>query len=99
MLNITQEGTNSYSSAEDLGKQTNVLNNYHQETNLEFHDEDDISPHYNDGIMDLEESIENLRKLLQIKEKNSVISTEDDHANHNFTRYSHRVYFFLINLS
>ena len=86
MLNNTQEIKDSHSSAEDVGKPINVLNN--QGTNLEFHDEDDITPHYNDGIVDLEESIENLRRLLQIKEKNSVIKSVEDQTNPNFTRYS-----------
>ena len=42
----------------------------------DFYDRDDVSPHYNDGITDLESSIENLRKLLQIKEKNHELSSD-----------------------
>ena len=40
------------------------------EFNGDFLDKDDISPHYNDGIVHLEKSIENLRKLLEIKQRN-----------------------------
>ena len=42
----------------------------------DFIDSDDVSPHYSNGITDLESSIENLRKLLQINENNHELSSD-----------------------
>ena len=57
------------------------------DTGIDIIGSDDISPHYNDGIVDLEESIENLRKLLEIKEKNSLISGASELTSLNYMRF------------
>ena len=57
------------------------------DTGIDVIGSDDISPHYNDGIVDLEESIENLRKLLEIKEKNSLISDASEQTSLNYMRF------------
>jgi hypothetical protein len=73
MLNIQQESDGSPSSYD---------NNDNQISNINFTSNiDDVSPHYSDGIVDLEASIENLRKLLQIKENNHEITSDQSNIN------------------
>jgi hypothetical protein len=67
MLNIPQEIQTSDSTKVDTEMENKPLN---IPQDNDFTDSDDVSPHYNNGITDLESSIENLRKLLQIKENN-----------------------------
>ena len=73
MLNIPQEIQTSNSTKVDTEMENKLLNTPTQDNDT---DSDDVSPHYNDGITDLESSIENLRKLLQIKENTYELSSE-----------------------
>ena len=73
MLNITHESDSSPSSQD---KNDNQISNINFTSNI-----DDVSPHYSDGNVDLEASIENLRKLLQIKENNHEIISDQTNIN------------------
>ena len=73
MLNIPQEIQTSNSTKVDTEMENKLLNTPTQDNDT---DRDEISQHYNDGITDLESSIENLRKLLQIKENNHELSSD-----------------------
>ena len=71
MLNIPQEIEISDSTKVGTEVENKLLNITTQGN--DFTDSNDVSPHYNDGITDLESSIENLRKLLE--ENNHELSS------------------------
>ena len=51
-----------------------------------FVDKDDISPHYDDEIVDLEDSIERLRNLLKLKQGTTDSSCQAEQDNINYMR-------------
>jgi hypothetical protein len=81
MLNTPQE-LQSESSPSSHDKNDNKISNISdQERDFNFTNIDDVFPHYSDGIVDLEASIENLRKLLQINENNHKITSDQTNIN------------------
>ena len=87
-MNIPQEIQTFETIGAEKEKSLNIPDEDHYyKFNSNCLDRDDISPHYNDGIVDLEESIGNLRKLLQIKQKSCEISYEAEETNVNNVRY------------
>ena len=76
MLNTSQELQSDSSPSSHDKKDDQISNISDQERDFNFTNIEDVSPHYSDGIVDLEASIENLRKLLQIKENNHEITSD-----------------------
>ena len=81
MLNTPQESQFDRSPSSHDRKDYQISNISDQERDFNFTNIDDFSPAYSDGIVDLEASIENLRKLLQIKENNHEITLDQTNIN------------------
>ena len=81
MLNILQELQSDSSPSSYDKKDDQIANISDLERDFNITNIDDVSPHYSDGIVDLEASIENLRKLLQIKENNHEITSDQSNIN------------------
>ena len=87
MTNIHQEVTQACSPTSDPAEEIRLSGIQNKDAELDFSDRDDFSPHYTDGIVDLEASIENLRKLLYIKMQSDEIAGEVKNTTRNHTRY------------
>ena len=81
MLNTSQELQSDSSPSSHDKKEDQISNISDKERDFNFSNIDDVSPHYSEGIVDLEASIENLRKLLQIKENNHEITSDQTNIN------------------
>ena len=81
MLNTSQELQSDSSPSSHDKKEDQISNISDKERDFNFSNIDDVSPHYSEGIVDLEASIQSLRKLLQIKENNHEITSDQTNIN------------------